>query len=54
MSPVGRDSKSYYPVFGRVNVKRGLPKLLPEQTKRTIGDLSEFSNHVSRSIGEGI
>jgi len=25
------NSKSYYPVFGRVNAKRGLPKLLPEQ-----------------------
>ena len=30
VSPVGRDRKSYYPVFGRVNVKTGLPKLLPE------------------------
>jgi len=30
VSQVGRDSKSYYPVFGRVNGKRGLLKLLPE------------------------
>lgn len=46
---VGRARKSYYPVFGRVNVKRGLPKLLPEPTKRTIVVLSGFSNCESRN-----
>jgi len=35
VSLVGRDSKSYYSVFGRVNGKRGLLKLLPEQAKGT-------------------
>jgi hypothetical protein len=54
VSPVGRDRKSYYPVFGRVNVKTGLPKLLPEWAGSTGWHVRRVKERNQRTRARGI